>query len=132
MDRKKIGLFYLIVLTISSFALGDCLRLKEADNGKTNVITSGNEIEIVLEGNPTTGYEWNAASFSTNTLQKIGEVQYRPTEYPDRIQRVGAGGRFIFKFKTIKEGKGDIKIIYRRPWETTDCDKVYLVILDIK
>lgn len=132
MRKKKFSLFFLIILVITSLAFGDSLRLKKTDNGKTNSINSGTEIEIVLEGNPTTGYSWDTASFTTNKLQQIGEVQYRQIEQPGRRPRVGMGGQFVFKFKALETGLGGIKLSYRRPWTTTAYDKVYSVVLDIK
>jgi len=108
------------------------IQLTDEDNCKTNSVKSGAEIVITLEGNPATGYEWGFVSFSTNKLQKTGDVQYRQAERADQRLRVGVGGHFVFKFKAIASGQGDIRLVYRRSWETTAYDKVYSVVLDIK
>lgn len=129
---KKSIPFIILALAAVSYATGDCLLLKESDNGKTNSIASGAEIEITLEGNPTTGYEWDVVSFSTNSLQPIGAGQYRPAEQSAGRPRAGAGGQFLFKFKAVKPGESNVKMVYRRSWETISCDKVYSVILDVK
>lgn len=122
----------MLVLAITFCVSADTIQLTEADAGRTNSVNIGNEIKIVLEGNPTTGYSWEMASYSTNNLQQIGEVQYRPTDQPDERPRVGVGGQFVFKFKAVKQGQSDIKLIYRRSWETTAYDKVYSVVFDVK
>jgi inhibitor of cysteine peptidase len=119
-------------LAMLPVAFGNNLRLAEADNGATNSVKSGTVIEIILEGNPTTGYEWGVASFSTNSLRQIGEARYQPAEPADKRLRVGVGGRFIFKFKAAESGRGDLKLVYRRSWETTACDKVYSVVIDVR
>ena len=128
--------FFCIMIIISAMTAWHCfadgIQLTEADNGKTNAVKSGTEIVITLEGNPTTGYEWGALSFSTNKLQKIGEARYRQTEQLDKRPRVGVGGHFVFKFKAIESGQAGLKLIYRRSWETTACDKVYSVVIDVK
>lgn len=122
----------MIVTLTAACAAGGVVQMTETDNGRTNLVNTGSEIEITLEGNPTTGYSWDMASFSTNSLQQIGTVQYRQTEQPDKRPRVGVGGQFMFKFKAVKQGQSDIKLIYRRSWETTACDKVYSVVLEIR
>lgn len=130
--NKKSIPFIILALAAVSCARGDCLLLQESDNGKTNSIISGTEIEIKLKGNPTTGYSWETVSFTTNSLQQIGAGQYRQTEQSAGRPRVGVGGQFVFRFKAIVSGQGQIRLIYRRPWETTACDKVYSVVFDVK
>jgi len=120
------------MLAMTICACADPIQLTEADNGRTNSVNAGGEIKIVLEGNPTTGYSWDVASFSTNKLQQIGAVEYLQSEQSDGKHRVGAGGKFVFRFKAVGSGQGFIKLIYRRPWETTASDKVYSVVLDVK
>ena len=134
MSEKKTAISVMLVLAILSFAFGESLRLTEADNKRTNSITFGTEIIITLKGNPTTGYEWGVASFSTNKLQQVGGAQYRDAEQSQsgKEPRVGVGGRFVFKFKAIESGRADLKLVYRRSWETTAYDKVYSVVLDIR
>lgn len=122
----------MLTLAITVYGSSDPIRLAEVDNGRTNAVNAGSEIRIVLEGNPTTGYSWGVASFSTNKLQQVGDAQYRPAEQSDKQPRVGVGGHFVFKFKAIESGRANLELVYRRSWETTACDKVYSVVLDIR
>ena len=108
------------------------LKLTEADNGRTNLVNTGREIEIALKGNPTTGYSWAVASFTTNRLQQVGTGEYLQSEQSGAMHRVGVGGSFVFRFKAVSSGQGNIKLIYRRPWETTASDQSYSVVLEIK
>lgn len=120
------------MLALATASFGDGLRLTEADNGRTNQVNVGGAIEIILPGNPTAGYSWELDSFGTNVLQPAGVGEYLRSAQPGSIPRVGAGGRFVFRFKTVGTGRGDIKMIYRRSWETTAADRAYSVVIEVK
>ena len=131
MEIKRLIVPFVLTLLMTDCVFSVPIQLTEADNGRTNSVNASGEIEIVLNGNPTTGYSWDVASFSTNRLQQIGTVEYLQSEQSDR-KRVGVGGKFVFRFKAISSGQGQIKLIYRRPWETTSSDISYFVIFEIK
>jgi inhibitor of cysteine peptidase len=71
----------------------------------------GEEFEITLDANPTTGYSWEA-SFDDTFLQLI-EQRYERTS-----DLIGGGGHAVFAFKFLRTGKGTITMEYRRPWES--------------
>jgi len=108
------------------------IRLSEADNGCTNSVRAGEEIEIILKGNPTTGYEWTLDSSATNRLQQLGKAEYLQDQQAGKNLMVGVGGKYVFKFKAVEQGAGNIKLVYRRSWETSAHDKVYSVVIDVK
>jgi len=132
METKQLIVPFVLALAMTSCVFSDPLRLTETDNGRTNRIDVGREIEVVLKGNPTTGYAWDLASFSTNQFRLAGPGEYRQDEQSGGNLRVGVGGKYIFKFKAVQPGGCDIKLIYRRSWETTSYDKVYSAIFEIK
>jgi len=92
------------------------VRLTEADNGKAITIKAGEEIEVVLEGNQTTGYSWTAGVSDTTVLQQQGEPVYTEANTDPSI--VGAGGTFTFIFKAAAAGEAALDCEYARPWET--------------
>ena len=122
----------MLILAITAYGSSNAIYLTEADNGCANSVNVGSEIKIVLKGNPTTGYTWEVDSFSTNKLQQIGSREYCRDEQSGAKLRVGVGGEFMFRFKAVQQGKGDIQMIYRRSWETTAYDKVYSVVFEIR
>ncbi len=124
MEIKRLIVPIIVALLMTDCVFSDPIQLTEADNGRTNSVNAGSEIKIVLEGNPTTGYSWDVASFSTNRLQQIGAVAYLQSEQSGEKHRVGVGGKFVFRYKAIGSGQGFIKLIYRRSWETTSSDKI--------
>jgi len=73
----------------------------------------GDKLVVSLEGNPTTGYQWQMASFTPEVLDWIEG----PTYLPSSPGRIGSGGTFKFGFKALKKGRATVKLVYRRSWE---------------
>jgi inhibitor of cysteine peptidase len=132
MENKTMIIPVILALLIISCVHAGPVRLTEADNGSTNSLKAGGEIEIVLKGNPTTGYAWDLCSFASNKLEQVKPAEYRQDAQPGKNLMVGVGGKFVFRFKAVQEGEGNIRLIYRRSWETTAYDKVYSVVFDVK
>jgi inhibitor of cysteine peptidase len=89
--------------------------LTREDSGKTVAVNVGQSITITLKGNPTTGYLWSVAGLSSNTVEQVGEVEYRQDETGKHL--VGSGGVFVATFKAVKPGPTTVRMEYRRPWE---------------
>lgn len=66
---------------------------------------------IAVASNPTTGYSWSA-NFDKRRLRLKSSSYKKPAE-----PRPGAGGKQIFVFVPLKEGKTEVVLQYRRPWE---------------
>jgi inhibitor of cysteine peptidase len=88
------------------------VKVTEKDLGRTVVMKVGDVLEVVLKGNPTTGYIWDVASPDRGILKKLGEIEFKP----DRPAR-GAGGNMILRFETAKAGEALLNLIYHRPFE---------------
>lgn len=76
------------------------------------VVPVGETFIIELEGNPTTGYEWELQL--DNDKLKVVDRQYQPAG----TDTVGGGGTERFRLKAIKKGDVVIRAIYKRAWET--------------
>ena len=87
-------------------------QLSEADAGKTVELRPGKQLNIVLNGNPTTGYQWELASVNELVLKSLGQPTYKASS-----QALGAGGMFEFMFQAAASGKSDLQLVYRRPFE---------------
>lgn len=90
------------------------VNISAIDAGKTVNVVPSNQVNLTLEGNPTTGYSWAVAPDSTNLLKQNGAYVYQA----DNSGMVGSGGKFIFKFDVTGLGAGKLKMIYHRPFET--------------
>lgn len=113
----------LIVVVTLLTALGGCafaslssnVKLGKADEGKTFDLAKGDVLEITLEGNPTTGYNWTQVSGNDKVLMPVGTYTYK--QNPAAAEMVGVGGKFTFNFKAIGVGATHLKFSYQRPWE---------------
>lgn len=102
--QKKITLFIIFLMTI---VLCGC------DSEKNTIMT------IKLEGNPTTGYEWNCKSSNEDVINQ-SENLYTPNSNEEG--KTGVGGIYTFSFKAIKEGMSTISCNYKRSWEENSDD----------
>jgi inhibitor of cysteine peptidase len=104
------------IITLLAVSLGNpvpiSLQLTEKDLGRTVEIGVGDILEVVLRGNPTTGYIWDVASPDKGVLKQVGETEFKP----DRKAR-GSGGNIILRFEAARAGKTSLKLIYHRPFE---------------
>ncbi len=83
----------------------------------------GTKIEILLDANPTTGYNWEYEIDGDSAVFVSEDYKQRPgTEGMG-----GAGGTDTFVFEAVKPGRSEITFTYLRPWET-DGDKTILTL----
>ena len=102
----------ILLFTISCSQM--TIKRSEKDTGSTSEMNIGDNLEIVLKANPTTGYRWEVASIDSTILENTG-VDYKPDKVPRDI--VGSGGKTIFRFRAAKTGQTDLKLIYHQPFE---------------
>lgn len=72
----------------------------------------GDSFTIELEGNPTTGYEWQL-SLDESKLELV-EQSHQPL-----TGNVGGGEITRFVIKPLAAGAALIRAVYQRQWETT-------------
>ncbi len=83
------------------------------DAGKTISLSVGDTLEVTLEGNPTTGYNWEAANLDTSILKQVGDAAYTPES-----SAVGAPGQLVLRFEAVGSGETTLQLIYHRSFET--------------
>ena len=84
------------------------------DPAKSIEIMIGQEFAIELDANATTGYQWHLAEpLLDNSIIELLGTEYRVSE----TGLIGTGGKEIWKFRAIDEGKTMISMKYIRPWE---------------
>ena len=74
----------------------------------------GEEFNITLDANPTTGYQWQLSDNFTEGIVKLVKSEYVAPE----TEMVGAGGKEVGTFKGVRPGETIIDLEYVRPWET--------------
>ena len=104
-------LFCLIIL-LSGCSAGNPIQLYQIDNGRAIKIESGDTLEIVLDANPTTGYQWKALPWDAEVIEQIDKSVYK-----SRSKAMGSGGELTFYFKALSTGQTPLKFIYFRAFE---------------
>jgi inhibitor of cysteine peptidase len=111
-------IFSIIAFTLAIVPMAGCnssqTKLTVLNNGKTVNVKSGELIVVELEGNPSTGYTWEAKDLDASVLQQVGEIAFKS----NNPGLVGAGGTLTLTYKALKTGTTDLQLVYHRPWET--------------
>ncbi len=87
------------------------MRLTDNDNGRAVAIATGEELELVLEANPTTGYRWEVSEVDPRIL-----VPGR-SKFLRRSGLIGAGGKETLFFKGNSPGRTELRLLFRHPFE---------------
>ena len=66
---------------------------------------------VMLKGNPTTGYAWQAAVEAEDVLSVSVEYSAENTGL------IGSGGQYEVRFMGLMPGETSITLTYARPWE---------------
>ncbi len=73
--------------------------------------TAGESFDIVIEANPTTGYEWQLVGALDETV-----VQFVTQDYePDRPINEGSGGMDVWTFQAVSPGESEIVLGHYPP-----------------
>jgi inhibitor of cysteine peptidase len=102
------------VLPLMAGCVSRQAQLTATDNGKTLNVKTGEQIIVDLDGNPSTGYTWEAKDLDASMLQQVGETAFRSSN----PGLVGSGGTLTLTYKTLKAGTVTLTLVYHRPWET--------------
>jgi inhibitor of cysteine peptidase len=78
------------------------------------VVEKGQEFTIVLESNPTTGYQWQLFEPLDEDVVSLVKTEFEEGD----TERVGAPGEERWTFKAEGLGETDISFVYVRPWES--------------
>ena len=111
--HKNINIFILLLAVILIFACNNSIFKK--NNANKIIIENGEEFEIKLKSNPSTGYRWKIGEDSDTSnirLLDIEEIREK-TEFV----KIGAPINEIWKFKAINKGNSTIVFYYLRDWE---------------
>jgi len=88
------------------------LRLGAKDHGRAVTVRLGAEFTLALRQNVTTGHSWQVVSHGEPAVEQVGEGAFVADS-----SLHGAGGTVTFRFRAVAAGRGEIRLVYRRPWE---------------
>ena len=113
-------ILFVIVLAAVLVPTAGCgskqIEVTSAGNGKNFKVKVGEQIVVVLEGNPSTGYIWEAKDLDASMIQQVGETEFKSSNSNPGF--AGAGGTLTLKFRALKVGTTSMTLVYHRPWET--------------
>jgi inhibitor of cysteine peptidase len=115
----KLGLLLVAAIVGATVALagsGDVVAVDGSFADKEIKLQVGDTLEVALESNLTTGFQWVLVENSDETaLQQVGHVYvpYGNTNPP----LPGVGGVELWSFKALKEGQSTIFMEYSQPWD---------------
>ena len=92
------------------------------DSGKEYNLSVGEEFQVRLWDNPTTGYVWTILKSSSPNIE-LERKEFLPPKEPNVV---GASGVRVLVLKATKPGEAILHLGLKRPWETEDkCDRTY-------
>lgn len=92
------------------------VNLTRDDSGQARSVQIGDEITVVLDESPTTGYRWHADTDPARLA--LTADRYEGPERP-----VGAGGARHLTFTTLQPGPVRLRLVKRRSWEQAAVDE---------
>lgn len=102
-----------VLLSACGLAGAKVVKAGEDMNGQTIELEVGQKLQISLEGNPTTGFNWELLEYDPAVLKQVGDMEYKSDS-----KLMGAGGVMTFTFEALKSGDTRLRLIYHRGWET--------------
>ena len=104
----------LLILVTACGSAANKVSLTSADKDSQVEVKVGGQIVITLDGNPSTGYTWQAKDLDASMFEQVGDTTF----ISSNPGLVGSGGTLALTFKTLKEGTTTLALVYHRPWET--------------
>jgi len=115
--RFALLLVLLLIGCVQSVAAATRI-LTDADNGAKVTLRKGDQLELRLASNPSTGYEWSVHPQSTPLLKLISQ-----SLQPSQLPGVGRPGIQVFHFQAVAKGEGVLLLHYVRSWEKPTADE---------
>jgi inhibitor of cysteine peptidase len=128
--KIKTAVFFLLMAALTGTAgcSPKLTQVTSADNGGQLGLNAGQQFEVALEGNASTGYVWQAQDLDSAYLTQVGEPKFS-SDNPDLV---GSGGKQALTFKALKAGTTKLTLVYLRPWESVPPIDTFSVTLAIK
>ena len=114
----------LIVLFALAALLSACSQpasMAEADDGTSVTIEVGQELEVSLPANPSTGFGWTVVIGDASVLEQVGAAEF-VTESEDLV---GAGGVLTMRFVVVADGTTELRLDSERSFEDVEPEDTF-------
>ena len=116
-----------VILMVVAVACSQGLALTIDDDGDRVSLTPGDEIQVTLAGNATTGFSWELADYDPAVITPLGE----PTYEEDDGELVGAGGEWTWTLRAVAAGESPVRFVYHRAWEDEPPESVFSFVASV-
>ena len=99
----------------------------ETSDGQALDIEPGEEIEIRLTENPTTGFKWTSVALGHPTCAVLDEGFRSPAR-----PIPGAAGEHVWKVRGAERGSCDIAFHYARPWQSSSPERRFALHVNVR
>lgn len=96
----------LLALVVVVGGCSGAVTVTESDDGGSVHLGVGDELDVALPGNPSTGYNWYVATVDEAVLEQSGE----PT-FDAESELAGAGGTIHLRFIAAGEGSTTLDLV---------------------
>jgi inhibitor of cysteine peptidase len=93
------------------------VKLGAKDNATNVLLRVGQQVSVVLDSNPTTGYQWAIENTPAVCIAQVGESTYTSAPNPSGMKGVGGTEKWVFEGKS--PGQTKLKLKYWRSFEPT-------------
>ena len=120
---------FLLTTSSESSPKPKIVAVDENQKDSTLKLSVGDQLEISLPGNPTTGYAWVLSAVKPAILEQLGDLEYKPV-----TPAFGSGGRFTLRLKAISPGESPVELDYRRSFEALDVPStdIFRILVQVK
>lgn len=103
----------LVALAVLVGACGETRTLSAGDEGASVSLARGDELQVRLEGNATTGFSWELVDYDPAVMAPRDEPHYEAVD----TTLVGGGGAWTWTLSAEGPGECEVVFHYVRPWE---------------
>jgi inhibitor of cysteine peptidase len=130
-SAMKLILIVATVLVLAACGGGEpgAVELTAADSGTTVTLEAGQQVEISLESNASTGFQWNLAGEPDAAVLELVSSTYVEPETSDDV--VGAPGTEIWTFEAVGTGTTSVELAYFRPFEPETVGGTFSLTVDV-
>ena len=111
---KRVLILPVVLLLLSlGCIVGDSneVKIDGGAAGTTVALEEGQTLRVALEGNPTTGFEWQVSAVDEDVLR------YVDSDFEADSDAEGSGGIVTLTFEAIGAGATLLELIERPSWE---------------
>ena len=87
------------------------VTVDKTSNNTQVLLRIGQELEVNLPENPTTGFRWQMIVPGDPIVERLDD------SFDSSGPAVGSGGTRHWRFRALQAGLADIEMIYRRAWQ---------------